>query len=57
MLVRAQARHGFAWEEHDIRDSPVLYERFRYDVPVVSVNGQVALKLRFTEDALESLFS
>lgn len=40
---------------HDVRGRPELFERFRYDVPVVAVDGQVRLKLRFSQAELKDV--
>lgn len=55
LIEDARRRHPFELEEHDIRSSPALYERFRYDIPVVAIDGEVALRLHFTAEQLERL--
>lgn len=57
MIDDAARRHVFELEVLDITRSPTLYERFRYDVPVVAIDGEVVLTLRFTAEQLERLLS
>lgn len=42
----------FELEEIDIRSSMELFSAYRYDVPVVTVDGVERLKLKFTDDEL-----
>lgn len=55
ILREAGRRHRFELEEHDITASPALYERFRYRIPLVVMDGEVVLELRFTAEQLERL--
>lgn len=57
LLEDARRRHPFELEVHDIRSSPALYERFRHLIPVVAVDGEVALTLRFSAQDLERLLA
>lgn len=53
MIEALRQRQPFALEVHDIRASPSLFERFRYQVPVLALDGEVLLSLRFTDEQLE----
>lgn len=44
----------FVLVETDIRASPELFQRHRYDIPVLLVNGQVAFKHRVTAEELRA---
>jgi predicted thioredoxin/glutaredoxin len=46
-------RYEFDLVERDIRGDPSLWERFRYDVPVVLIDGEVAFRLRVDPVELE----
>jgi hypothetical protein len=46
-----QQREEFDLVERDVREDPALYERWRYEIPVVCIDGVVALSGRVTEDA------
>ncbi len=39
-IAKARARCAFSFEEVDIESDPALYERYRYLIPVLSVNGR-----------------
>lgn len=41
--------------ETDIRRDPALFERYRYRIPVVEVDGVERLEGRITEDAVREL--
>lgn len=57
LLEDAQRRHGFTLEVRDITTSPVWYERYRLEIPVVVKDGEVVLRLRFTAQDVERLFA
>ena len=40
---------GVVWHEISIYDSAELFERFRYQIPVLCVNGRVVATLRFDD--------
>ena len=46
-------RVPFDLVERDVREDPVLHHRWRYDIPVVCIDGEVAFRGRLTEEALE----
>lgn len=49
---------AFELEEVDITRDEALYERYRFEIPVIAVNGVEALKGRITLEALrEALIS
>ncbi|MGO9066218.1 MAG: glutaredoxin family protein [Myxococcaceae bacterium] len=46
-------RIPFELVEHDVRQSAELSQRWRYDIPVVCIDGEVAFLGRVTEAAFE----
>ena len=46
-------RVAFELVERDVRQDAVLSERWRYDIPVVCIDGAVAFRGKFTEEAFE----
>ena len=52
VLERVRASIPFELEEVDIRSDSELFDRFRYDIPVVFVDGNKAFKHRVDETAL-----
>jgi hypothetical protein len=48
-----QRRIPFDLVERDVREDAALYKRWRYDIPVVCIDGVVALSGRVTEEAFE----
>lgn len=53
VLEVVRARHPFELVELAIDDSPSLWEQFRYDVPVVFVEGERLAHHRLRADDLE----
>ena len=54
ILERVRTRVEFNLVEVDISRDPALRRQFRYDIPVVFIDGQQAFKHRVTEEALEA---
>ncbi len=54
VLDRVRERIPFELLEEDIRASPELFQRYRYDIPVVTVDGQEAFRLRLDEAEVEA---
>jgi predicted thioredoxin/glutaredoxin len=52
-LLGLRARHAFELVERDVRSDPSLWERFRYDVPVVLIDGEVAYRHRVDPEEME----
>ncbi|HYV44419.1 MAG TPA: glutaredoxin family protein [Myxococcaceae bacterium] len=54
--VLAQVRRRFPFElrEVDITRDPALFEEYRYDIPVVFVNGRKAFKHRLDAKVVEA---
>jgi glutaredoxin len=48
----ARRRVDFAYREVDIESDPALFERHRFDVPVVEVDGRRAFKYRLSAEQL-----
>jgi glutaredoxin len=48
----ARDRVEFAYREVDIESDAALFERHRYDIPVVEVDGHRAFKHRLTAEQL-----
>jgi glutaredoxin len=53
-LLRVQKRVPFELTEVDIQARPELYERYRYDIPVIWVNGRMVCRHRVDEKAFEA---
>jgi glutaredoxin len=53
VLSRVQRRIPFELREVDITQDPALFQEYRYDIPVVFVNGHKAFKHRLDEKAVE----
>ncbi len=47
-----QRRHVLSLEEIDILDDPALFERYKYEIPVIVVDGDTTVKAPITEEAL-----
>lgn len=56
-LENAAAEHEFELREIDIRGDPDLFERYRYRIPVITVNGVERLEGRIEEDDVRALFA
>jgi glutaredoxin len=52
-LEAVRRRVPFDLVERDVREDAVLAERWRYDIPVVCVDGEVAFRGRVPEEAFE----
>jgi glutaredoxin len=52
VLERVKARAPFELLEVDIREDPEVFARFKYDIPVVFVEGREAFRHRVDERAL-----
>jgi glutaredoxin len=53
----ARARVEFAYREVDIESDAALFERHRYDIPVIEVDGRRAFKHRLTAEQLVARLS
>lgn len=53
VLEAVRLRIPFELVEVDIEQDPALYERYRYDIPVVFIDGQKAFKHRLEARAVE----
>ena len=53
VLRTAQRRIPFTLAEIDIQSDPALFERYRYDIPVVFIDGHKAFKHRIDPKRLE----
>lgn len=54
VVARVAADLGVGWEEHDLLEDPVLYERYWEQIPVVLVDGRQHDFWRVSEDRLRS---
>ncbi len=54
LLSLTRERWAFDLIEHDIYERAEWFERYRYDIPVVVIDGVDRLKLRFGEQELEA---
>jgi glutaredoxin len=52
-LLQVQRRVPFQLVEVDIEEDATLLEEYRYDIPVVFINGQKAFKHRIDPEVLE----
>ena len=55
LLEKLQPEFGFALEEVDITRDEALYERYRWEIPVIAVGGKELLKGRITEEQLREV--
>ena len=53
VLIALKTRYRFELVEYDIEADPALWERFRFDVPVVFIAGQRAFRHRLIEEEVE----
>jgi hypothetical protein len=54
VLERVRERIPFELVEEDIRASPDTFAAWRYDIPVVIIDGRQAFKLRLEEEEVEA---
>lgn len=54
IILRVQRQVDFVLLEVDVTTDLELFHRYRYDLPVVWVEGQLAFRHRLTEEALLS---
>jgi hypothetical protein len=54
VVLRVRARIPFELSEVDITSDPALYAKYRYDIPVLMVEGRMAFRHRVTDAELES---
>jgi glutaredoxin len=54
ILARVRRRIPFELREVDITSNPALFEEYRYDIPVVFVNGSKAFKHHLEAKAVEA---
>lgn len=55
-LENAAADYEFELREIDIRRDPTIFERYRYRIPVITVNGEERLEGRIEESDVLALF-
>lgn len=54
VLDAVRARVPFDFEQIDIRTRPMLYEAYRFDIPVVLIEGEPVFRHRVTEEEFEA---
>jgi glutaredoxin len=54
VLERVRERIPFELVEEDIRANPDTFAAWRYDIPVVIIDGRQAFKLRLEEEEVEA---
>lgn len=54
-LENFAADYQITYDEVDIRRDPVLFERYRYRIPVITVNGVERLEGRIEQDDVRAL--
>jgi glutaredoxin len=55
-LEDAAAEQGIRYDEIDILSDPTLFERYRYRIPVIVVDGVERLEGRIAPEQVETLF-
>lgn len=50
-IEAAQCRNEYTLEEINIESDPELLRRYRYDIPVITINGVEAFRHRLTSEA------
>jgi glutaredoxin len=50
-IKAAQCADEYTLDEINIESDPDLLKRYRYDIPVISINGAEAFRHRLTSDA------
>lgn len=56
-LEDAAAEHGIAYDEIDILRDPALFERYRYRIPVIVVDGAERLEGKIEAEEVAVLFA
>ncbi len=51
VIENAQCDNKYTLEEIDIESDEALLRRYRYDIPVVTINGQEAFRHRLSSEA------
>jgi hypothetical protein len=51
-LLRLSRRRGLTYRKVDIQSSPELFERFRYRIPVIAIDGGATLDWPVSENQL-----
>jgi glutaredoxin len=54
VVLAVRQRLAFELVELDITADPDLYQRYRYDIPVIKVNGKFAFRHRVDERTFEA---
>jgi glutaredoxin len=49
-MLAADCAHQYTLEEINIDNDPALQERYRYEIPVITINGIEAFRHRLTAD-------
>ena len=49
-IESAQCANEYTLEEIDIESDMVLLQRYRYDIPVITINGEEAFRHKVTAD-------
>ena len=53
-MARAACDDSYALEEVDIETDPELFARYRYEIPVLFINGVEAFRHRLTSDEFQA---
>jgi len=54
VILSLQAELGFRFERQDITQDPTLYERYRFDIPVIAIDGQERFHHRVSKAELRA---
>lgn len=52
VVKKVQSSFDFEIKEIDITKDSEVFEKYKYDIPVVHLNGKIAFKHRITEEEL-----
>lgn len=50
IIKKVNSIKEFTFKEIDITQDPDIFEKFKYDIPVVHINGKIAFKYRIDEN-------
>lgn len=54
VILSLQEELGFRFERQDITQDVMLYERYRFDIPVIAIDGQERFRHRVGKDELRA---
>ena len=57
VLQETQRQHPFRLVEMDVTGDPELYERYKHDIPVATLNGEEIFRHRVQREVLEEFLN